>query len=717
MKITLNAFTQITVLLTALLLAPVLPGRAQSDSSTPGVVEVSALPTNGTFWSMQLTNLPPWPINPWPGCELYTDGTPDNYYYDDRSVDYPALWSANAASASQSLSRGMAQDDVPAPGGDGGGTNDSGGGGVPLIIFNPPSGNYVPCDTWTNFWLQISNSAGVIDITISNTLPGLSYSLLQKTTLNDANWVPIQTLTATGPATAASPVSAGTNQLYFAATLTNAQPPLITVPPSNQVVSLGQTAVFSVTATGSPAPVYQWQFNGANLPGKTAATLTIANVQSTNVGAYTVIVSNVICWDSASAGLGTIWSNYLGAAIDASPAISKTGDIFIATRGSMLIALDVAGNVKWSTNIVTGQEDTLTGSDSLAADGSAVLIGTQDSGGGYLMAFNPTNGAPLWQNFMGASVVSTPAISAGGGAICAGSYDEYTGLSSINPTIHTIDWTFQTDDPNSFFSQVDSSAAVGSDCTVYLMASGDLYAISPSGALKWFYPLPSGSLPTPSPAIDSDGNILIGDASGYVYCISPSGGLRWIFDTGAGSTINSSIAVGPGGLVVAATQDGNLFAITNGVLAWQWTNPSGYPFVSTPCLSQFNEVVIGSKDNAVYCITNGQVEWSYATQGAIVSSPAISPLTGAVVIASLDGYVYSLAGVGSLATNGWPMFQANPGHTGATPNPTCASAATVMAFPNNPSIEASGGATSFSFYLSGTPGTTWGIYASSNLTT
>ncbi len=203
-----------------------------------------------------------------------------------------------------------------------------------------------------------------------------------------------------------------------------------------------------------------------------------------------------------------------------------------------------------------------------------------------------------------------------------------------------------------------------------------------------------------------------------MYCISPKGGLQWIFDTGAGSSINSSIAVGPNGLVVAATQDGNLFAITNGVPVWQWTNPSGYPFVSTPCLSQFNEVVIGSEDKVVYCITNGQVEWAYTTQGAILASPAISPLTGAVVIASGDGYVYSLAGVGGLAANAsWPMFHATPGHIGATPISTCSSGNSLFAFPNNPSIDTSRSPSTFSFYLSGTPGTAWGIYASSNLTT
>jgi hypothetical protein len=37
---------------------------------------------------------------------------------------------------------------------------------------------------------------------------------------------------------------------------------------------------------------YQWQRNGTDLPGATAATLSVVNAQSANAGSYRVIVSN-----------------------------------------------------------------------------------------------------------------------------------------------------------------------------------------------------------------------------------------------------------------------------------------------------------------------------------------------------------------------------------------------------------------------------------------
>ncbi len=730
---TLKTSALIIVCLTVFLIATPDVCRAQSDPEAAGLVAVSAMPATGCFWSMQLTNCPPFPADPFPDLPLYTDGAPDNYYYDDLGVDYPAYWAARAGrrhhrhGSSGSGGVAMTQDDVSLlPGGDGS-TNFDGGddstNAVPEVrTFTPPAGGYTACETWTNFWLKISAGSGGIAITISNTLPGMSYYLLEKTNLNDPDWVPVQTLTATGNSIAASPVSAGTNHLYFAAALTaNDQPPLITVAPSNQVVAAGGSAVFSVTAAGLDLN-YQWQLNGTNLPGKTASTLTIASVQTNDAGAYTVIVSNVICWESATAGLGLIWSNYLGAALDASPAIAEDGSVFIATTGSMLFALDVFGNVKWSHSIATGRNGDITSSAALSADGSALYIGAQDSTGGDLDAFNPTNGALLWQINLGALVNSSPAVSATDGTIYVTTTSgNSNGLFSINPATHAVNWLFQTDDyfndyPNDEHG-VDSSPAVGPDCSVYFLSCNDLFAVNPDGNLAWFFPLPSGGVPNASPALDAAGNVIIGSSDGYVYCIGPNGGLQWVFDTGIGSTINSSIAVGPDGLVVAANLNGNLFAITNGALAWQFNEPYGYPFLSSPAICQDGVVVIGSGDNSVYGIAGGSVKWSYPTGGYVLSSPAINPADGGIIIAGEDGFLYKLAGSASPAANApWPMFHANPRHTGATPNPVCSGGAAFTAFPNDASINAYNDPITFSFNISGTSGTSWQIYSSSDLT-
>ncbi len=71
-------------------------------------------------------------------------------------------------------------------------------------------------------------------------------------------------------------------------------PPSITVNPLTKVVTLGSSALFSVTATGTTNLNYQWKFNGANIGGATASSYTRSNIQLTHFGAYTVVVSNII---------------------------------------------------------------------------------------------------------------------------------------------------------------------------------------------------------------------------------------------------------------------------------------------------------------------------------------------------------------------------------------------------------------------------------------
>ncbi len=71
-------------------------------------------------------------------------------------------------------------------------------------------------------------------------------------------------------------------------------PPVISGQPTNQTLALGSNATFTVTATGTTPFNYQWLFAGTNLPGATAASLLLTNVQQSQAGNYQVIVSNIV---------------------------------------------------------------------------------------------------------------------------------------------------------------------------------------------------------------------------------------------------------------------------------------------------------------------------------------------------------------------------------------------------------------------------------------
>jgi hypothetical protein len=68
--------------------------------------------------------------------------------------------------------------------------------------------------------------------------------------------------------------------------------PAITVPPANRTLYDGASVTFQVMAVGVPPLMYQWQFNGTNLPGATNSTLVLPSVQLPDAGRYRVLVSN-----------------------------------------------------------------------------------------------------------------------------------------------------------------------------------------------------------------------------------------------------------------------------------------------------------------------------------------------------------------------------------------------------------------------------------------
>ena len=70
--------------------------------------------------------------------------------------------------------------------------------------------------------------------------------------------------------------------------------PAIINAPQNLTAVAGNSAGLSVVASGSPAPAYQWYFNGNPLPNATSAVLSFSPITTNNAGNYSVVVSNTV---------------------------------------------------------------------------------------------------------------------------------------------------------------------------------------------------------------------------------------------------------------------------------------------------------------------------------------------------------------------------------------------------------------------------------------
>ena len=132
----------------------------------------------------------------------------------------------------------------------------------------------------------------------------------------------------------------------FGATLTVNVPASITTQPLSQTTTAGQTVSFSVVPGGTAPFSYQWTFNGTNLDGATGSILTLNSVQTNNVGAYSVTVTNVA--GSVTSSSATLTVN-VPASITTQP-LSQT-----VTRGYNVVFAVVAGGTapftyQWTFN-------------------------------------------------------------------------------------------------------------------------------------------------------------------------------------------------------------------------------------------------------------------------------------------------------------------------------------------------------------------------------
>ncbi|RPH35650.1 DUF1349 domain-containing protein, partial [bacterium] len=121
--------------------------------------------------------------------------------------------------------------------------------------------------------------------------------------------------------------------------------PVITQEPAGQTLTAGQTATFTLTATGTAPLSYVWQKNGAPISGATSASYTTPPVAASDSGAlFRCIVSNPVGADTSASVLLTVTSadiNPSGIASDQFNASSLNSPLwtFVNPRGDVSLAM------------------------------------------------------------------------------------------------------------------------------------------------------------------------------------------------------------------------------------------------------------------------------------------------------------------------------------------------------------------------------------------
>lgn len=218
-------------------------------------------------------------------------------------------------------------------------------------------------------------------------------------------------------------------------TTTPGAAPIITSQPSSRRVNVGDTATFTVGASGSGLS-YRWLFNGNALVNATAATLTLPGVTLAQAGTYQAVVSNSS--GEARSTAATLSVDVAAPVITTDPASQS-----VAAGANVSFAVGVSGSgpftYQWTFTNASGQSSVLNGATSAtlalnsvqAASAGTYSVTVRNSSGGSstsrpatLTVVSSTGGGgsgstPANNAFASATVVSGASVSVTGSNVGA----------------------------------------------------------------------------------------------------------------------------------------------------------------------------------------------------------------------------------------------------------------------------------------------------------
>jgi len=140
--------------------------------------------------------------------------------------------------------------------------------------------------------------------------------------------------------------------------------PTVTAQPASQSVIAGQSATFTVAASGTASLSYQWQRNGINISGATSASYITPTTTTADSGAtFQVVVSNSA--GTVTSGAATLTVSAVGApGIQLSSSSLGFGNDPVGTKLSQVLIITNSGSTALSITQVTA-----TGSTAFALSG------------------------------------------------------------------------------------------------------------------------------------------------------------------------------------------------------------------------------------------------------------------------------------------------------------------------------------------------------------
>ena len=244
------------------------------------------------------------------------------------------------------------------------------------------------------------------------------------------------------------------------------------------------------------------------------------------------------------------WRFAAGGALNSSPCVDPSGNLFFGSEDGNIYSLDAKGLVRW----YYPTPDPVFSSPALDPELGRIYIGAND---GWLYALDSGTGELIWRFLTHGKIVSSPVI-AHDGTVYIGSLDKT--LYAVNPD-GSQRWRFTAK------SEILNGPALDRDGTLFFGTASfrgavddnnGLYALSGTGIQKWFIEHASGF--AGSPVIDATGTVCVGSNNNTLYGINRSGGDLVMYKQFS-SDVLASPAIGSNGYIFAGARDGMFYGL------------------------------------------------------------------------------------------------------------------------------------------------------------
>lgn len=334
------------------------------------------------------------------------------------------------------------------------------------------------------------------------------------------------------------------------------------------------------------------------------------------------------------------WERRLEGSVTPGPALGHDGTVYVASNAGTLHALDpTTGADRWTFGGGGRYGNDLSTTPAVLADGTILWPGP----GNQLFALD-RDGHLLWRQAFGGFVLS-PADRGDGRVYVMDMVGTLTALD-VGKGRPAVAWAVDLG------STSYGSPVIAPNGAVVTTVDSEVVAVidrGGEGVISWRWRAPA--IIEVSPAVASDGTVVVGPNDDYVYGIAAGGTQRWRWRKGDWSY--SSAAVTPDGRAYVGDHLGFLSILdaSTGALVRQLAtiprtepHPGGVGVWTSPAIDARGNVYFGTVVGHVYGFgPDGRRLFDLDTGATVDSYPALGP-DGTLYIGSANGRLYALGG-------------------------------------------------------------------------